>query len=325
MSDECTQPKGSRIRGIANTTGTACHLNSALIVIGHALGPVATALVDGAPSSSDDESSKFIRELGYFLRCLKTSGDSQSRDYERIATPLDPTELYKTLRKSAGLEAEDLGDAVAALIKLLQRVMVSNNGAQRLLEAILYSGRTHSVLTGERNNSERRTKQLKERRLANPFPLPLPRDDESINNRSLHSALQQAFCDEQIVHEYKWHPTTATDHNGKPNSKWTTYKRMHVTAFPPIFMLHLQRFELSNTATARRNLVPINGGKGVGIPATLDFTDYLSPTITTSEAAPAPTEASRANRQFQLMGDFACERPCRRRRGKWALRSRSPD
>jgi hypothetical protein len=62
--------------------------------------------------------------------------------------PVDPTRFFQSLRKEIGIEAHELGDAVTALLKLLQNVRQGIPSLEPLLQATVDAGRVHSLMTG---------------------------------------------------------------------------------------------------------------------------------------------------------------------------------
>lgn len=376
----------SFLRGILNVTGTACHVNAALIVLGHALRPLATAIIHAASHSPSEETTSITRhtstvnnalllfELGSFLQELMCNeADKVPHEYDAIdptqivsdilrndqnnsnkvecernlTSPVDPSRLYKVLRATIGLEPNDLGDAVTALIQLLNHVAANSKAVMlvddesvssardlqpgkeqqadgqtdlplqspvlllpRLLDNLLDSGRTFSLLTGrqarksgsqQNSNTESsqflvQTKRLKERRLFNPFPLPMPPFLKFVE------VLRLAFCESHPVQQYNWPALEAvkTENGDRENgnegavensTEWITSKRTHVTSFPPIFMFHLQRRELvSNQQIEDCDGIQGNedGGDSTNleIPFNLDLDPYLSSEPSKDATAP---------------------------------------
>jgi hypothetical protein len=281
-------------QGIINTTGTACHVSSALVTLGYALHPLKNGIV---ASSTAPNVSPFIHRLGTFLNDLTLSEGSGAdiesgsdkcvgpcaTDSSRLS-PLDPNHLFPTLRTVVGLESQDLGDAVTALIKLLQCIFAdeSANMLQGLQTELIHSGRVYSVLTAQPMESDRTdlkvSKQLKVRRMANPYPLQLPRRRKEDNGTavSLLDALASAFQNAHTVAGYRW-PTNVVP-EGEHN-EWKTTKRLHVAAFPPIFMIHLQRFELcssTKTSPASCSKVQLGEREDVDISTTMDLGQFIS-------------------------------------------------
>jgi Ubiquitin carboxyl-terminal hydrolase len=293
-------------RGISNTTGTACHVSSALLILGYALHPLKNGI---AAASTAPDASPLIHRLGAFLNDLTVSEDSgdESRFESNIGphatdssrlSPLDPSDLFATLRTVVGLESQDLGDAVTALIKLLQCIFAdeSVDMLQGLQTELIHSGRVYSVLTAQPLDDRpdpKVSKQLKERRLANPYPLQLPqrRKDENV---SLLDALASAFQKAHTVDGYRW-PTNIVPEG--EHDEWTTTKRLHVAAFPPIFMIHLQRFELFSSterSPTARTKVQLGESEGINVLTTMDLDQFLSQALESTSVE--------ANYRYNLAG-----------------------
>ena len=132
------------------------------------------------------------------------------------------------------------------------------------------SNTAHTEATDTKSDSTR-TKVLKVRPLTNPLPVhitPLrrqqPHPDMSCCGGgctgtvypSLQEVLHNALCTEQTVEGYTWHEMNrrsntedaAVDHVMQDETvrTMTTTRRLHVLSFPPIFMIHLQRFTMKS-------------------------------------------------------------------------------
>ena len=347
------------MRGLRNTTGTACHLNAALMVWRHCLDflgdPDVVELwlsLDASHAEDPDDSEDLLGVSNNAQQEQNpdtSSSESQVNNLpedarqsiiacwrrifralseENTTTAVDPTDFYDQLQRLSNrrsrrsgtiihkLDAHNLGDAVLALERLLQLVLMtppwncnnrntnSNSDNLPLLyyNALLGAGRVQSVLTGTKRGYKSRTKRLPERPLANPFPLPLTAIAETTttttttNNNNvtsdvfnLRTVLQRALLHEQPVlgDGYAWPETRPSD--CAMVGHWQTTRRQCVRQFPPIWMLHLQRFGVvadSTTTTTptfsqqqpyrRLQLQAIDGQQCWTIPATLDVREYLA-------------------------------------------------
>jgi hypothetical protein len=304
------------MRGITNTTGTACHLNSALIVLCHCLVPIREALeglarlIEGEDEEVHD--SCWIRCLGRFLEDLATTTATTASS---AAEPVDSTDLYRQIhQRTTKVQAQDLGDAVQSLVRVLQTLRRDCCSAaaaaaadeknhnhhyalfSQLIEAVLYSGSVRSVITGRccdgGRGIRRRTKRLKTRTLSNPLQLPGSCD-------SLEGALHQVFRVETAVQGYQWGDSTTYEEEEEEQEKegsshrhdldgqqhaassvddWiVTTKRTEACAFPPILLLHLQRFGLfsSSSSGGRTVLQPLND-HAIQIPERLRLGEFLT-------------------------------------------------
>lgn len=222
------------IRGIKNTTRTACHMNAALVVLCYCLVPVRHALIALAESvnsqtmalAANDDSSKTVinvlADLGHFLKdwinesCKAedygADNDSMRNEIGSVEA-VDPSRVYdKLVQLNQGLDANELGDAITALARLLETMVVKpTNGAEdhsrdqhlaqelrcliynEILGPLIFSGRFHSRISGEvvlsaktsaaENDGlpsplkamvrQERCKETKCRPMANPFVVPL--------------------------------------------------------------------------------------------------------------------------------------------------------
>jgi hypothetical protein len=82
------------IRGISNTTDTACHLSSALLILRHCLVPLRKALVH--QYSNTFAASPWYQQLGSFLDQLASTNDKDGNSDETLV-PVDPTRFFQTL------------------------------------------------------------------------------------------------------------------------------------------------------------------------------------------------------------------------------------
>jgi hypothetical protein len=229
------------IRGISNTTGTACHLSSALLILCHSMVPLRKALVHYSNTSA---ANAWFQQLGAFLDELSKNCDDA----------VDPTRFFQSLKKEIGIEANELGDAVTALLKILSNVKRGIPSLEPLLQATLDSGRVHSVMTGRQvqksddGDSEicKRSKGTKSRPMSCPFSL--PGDLESIE-----TALQAALAP-QPVQGYQWTAgsfdetrvpvTNPSELIDLKHDEWHTTKTMQLDVVPNLWMMHLNRFHV---------------------------------------------------------------------------------
>jgi hypothetical protein len=226
------------VHGISNTTGTACHLNAALLIICHCLVPIRKAVVQYSQTTA---ATAWFQHFGAFLSSLS---DADNDD----GSAVDPTKFYQALKTEIGIEAHELGDAVTALVKLLQNVRQGVPAMQPLMQATIDAGRVHSVITGLHQEAEKkdvlkRSKETKIRPMACPFSLSGKVD-------SVETALQAAQLP-QSLQGYTW-TGTYIEHRLPPNSsssdtyadgEWRNSKNLCIDAIPNMWLLHLQRFD----------------------------------------------------------------------------------
>jgi hypothetical protein len=234
------------IRGISNTTGTACHLSSALIILCHGLVPLRKALVHYSNTSA---ANAWFQQLGAFLDELSKDCDNDDND-----DPVDPTRFFQSLKKEIGIEANELGDAVTALLKILHNVRQGIPSLEPLLQATVDAGRVHSVMTGRQvrksddGDSEiwKRSKATKIRPMSCPFSLPG-------DCKSIETALQAALAPKPLQ-GYQWTAgsfdetqvpvTNPSELIGLDQDEWNTTKTMQLDVVPNIWMMHLNRFHV---------------------------------------------------------------------------------
>jgi Ubiquitin carboxyl-terminal hydrolase len=114
---------------------------------------------------------------------------------------------------------------------------------------------------------------------------------------SLQDAMYDLFCTEHIVNGYQWNkPTTATTNANdtvasERNTKWEdegendlltttatttaptiTTRRLQVVSFPPIFMIHLQRFTMKSSSKYVQPIEDVTSH--IQIPDILNVSDY---------------------------------------------------
>lgn len=198
-----TETRVGTMRGIINQTGTACHLNAALIVLSTL----------GLSNKEEEEADPTLAE---FLQRLRSTDDSAQE-------PIDSSTLNDRLRRKLHLEANDLGDAVTALSRLLS--LYGAGGSHSLFAG----GRVTSTLRGRRG-SEERIKRLKEKKLSNPLSLMVDERHESLVD------LLRSYTAERTVN-YKWDGQT----------DWSSTRSLAINSFPDIFMVHLQRFKMQSS------------------------------------------------------------------------------
>jgi Ubiquitin carboxyl-terminal hydrolase len=316
----------SPIRGLCNATGTACHLNAAVILFCYCFDPIITSAVNTRASTITTTASSPAprEEFILLLRNLRKWNDTTFTTTAAVAVttttadsnePIDPTTFYASLRQhpiTRSLQSEDFGDAVVALIRLLQHwVQTHPPPIPMIHDTMLYSGRVRTVLRGTSSRTTTTTpptniKYLKERTLTNPYPLPILRAS-SIDGgppktfTSLVDALQDAFCTEHVVDGYTWsnHPPNDDETESTPMTNTdttTTTKRLHVTSIPPIFMIHLQRFTIHNHPYHAQREQPLGATECVAttsmsIPAILNVSTFLSSTFPMADPVSSVTSS----------------------------------
>jgi hypothetical protein len=220
-------------RGICNPSGTACHLSSAIILLYHCLEPLRDCILTLARTNATDDD--VVHRLACLFRELEDD-DEAAVDRDTV------TLLYDAVRKSIGVEAHELGDAVTALVKLMQHIC-GFPSFQSVWNDWVDSGRVHSVLTGKRSVAEGDDsveknvgneqlllhKETKIRHMAVPFPVP--------NESTLLDAIR-ATLSPKVIEGYQWKTMTTS----RDDCEWSTTKTLHLDSLPPIWLVHLDRY-----------------------------------------------------------------------------------
>lgn len=232
--------------GIINTTTTACHLSSALIILSHCLLPKDIPL-DHAPDP-------FFRSLRKFL-----VEQQQASSAAHEQQPLDPTLLYKQLQRTIGVDPNELGDAISALLRILQELSSSLLGS--FLEATIHSGQVSSRL-----EAGKRQKSLKTRAMACPFVV-------EGTQTTLLECIQTAFAPNE-VHGYKWTTDNAgTDDQviqGEDSSHEKTFKTLVAHKLPFVWLIQVNRFTVKDGR-------PVPRENSVNVPRQFDTTTLGHP------------------------------------------------
>lgn len=250
-----------------NPTGTACHLSIALAVIAYGLDPIREALIQLAVCVNDTKTAtekcanhvRWMRELGKFLqewtRMETAEGfntTAETEDYveeqsRQLLDPIDPSPLYRAMQKlpqQLTIEPNELGDAVTALVKVLQSIRqgvaaVEPPSVQVLLQELLTvtvdGGLTHSVITGmrkvvrkdpplDKNPREEHSTSNKHQQLSSlpttvrekllkrrPMMCPFHVGNQGPGASSLSEALRQAVSPQKLE-EYQWRATASVSY-----------------------------------------------------------------------------------------------------------------
>lgn len=193
--------------GLSNIKGVCCHINVALLLIAHC----------GLPLNQSANIG--LEETMQLLRC----GQMQ-----------DLHECYQFLRSRFNIEAEELGDPVIALRKLLD----TNH-------SLLCGGILQTTLLKTIANETLCSKELKPSRMPNPLPV-------SVSGKSLDALFRSKILAEEQVQNYKW------PGDDFPATEASTIRRRRIVQMPEILMVHLQPLKRSakdtNCPALPRNL-----------------------------------------------------------------------
>lgn len=316
--------------GIKNSSGTACHISSSFIILYYCLHPImdviqvwydhVVVINNEYDESNHNNQYKFIHDLIQFMKEIQYCQNQNVDNVNNNNKAVNPIDFYFNIKETLHIEANDFGDAITTLNKILYHItktityyqsnnnmesqfsLLLSNDIKSLIDTILYNGTTQSILCGTKmietkdgftkmnndNNDNKRyrimkqIKKLQIQSLCNPIILPIPTDVESI---SLMDIIQHVLYDHRIIEgEYNWNNGTnfieqiesynCTDDDisetANVTDKWKTTKCMGVMQYPPIVMLHLQRFHMiSTTSTGRSQLKPLN--TNVEIPLSINL------------------------------------------------------
>lgn len=125
-------PCPSKLRGLANTSGVACHINSVLLLLAHCKLPLNNSASIGL--------TDVVKNLS-------------------LGNAVDLQECYQFLQAKFQIDVEELGDPVIAMRKLLD-----------MNHPLLSGGVLQTTLTQTHGNATR-TKELKPSRMPNPLPV----------------------------------------------------------------------------------------------------------------------------------------------------------
>jgi hypothetical protein len=217
--------------------------------------PLRKALVHYSNTSA---ANAWFQQLGAFLDELSKNCENDNND------AVDPTRFFQALKKEIGIEANELGDAVTALLKILQSVKQGIPSLEPLLQATVDAGRVHSVMTGRQvqkrddGDSEicKRSKATKSRPMSCPFSLPGGLE-------SIETALQAALAPKPLQ-GYQWtagsfeetrvQVTNPSELIDLKHDEWSATKTMQLDVVPNLWMLHLNRFRNTTGKSGDRNI-----------------------------------------------------------------------
>ncbi|GKY94229.1 hypothetical protein MPSEU_000388700 [Mayamaea pseudoterrestris] len=211
------------VRGIINSSGTGCHISSALVVFCHCLSPLRRALALRKNSVTDPS---WLTSLSSFCRvyCNDSSSDESA---------IDPTELYEALRRDIGLNHRLLGDAVTALAKILQELRsLADPTLNNVFAMTLDGGQAHFLIEGTRDDEIICSKQTKKRAISCPFSL-------STDYDSIQAAFN-AKLENTAVDGYQWAASDANEHD-QGDVPLTTTKMLVLDSLPNVWLFHLDR------------------------------------------------------------------------------------
>lgn len=223
-------------RGILNPT-TACHVTSSLAVLCHCLAPIREAILRAGRTSAitERDADPVCRELARFLEEYYVTGDDVG-DY-RILPPAEiPDNLYRVLLAETGIQAENVGDAVTTLAKILDHLRRSAAAPEiaRIVKATVDGSCHRVILDGHRR------KILPQRSMPCPFPVRIEGDPTALSE-----SLQQTL-EPKLVYGYQWMGEFEVLSSGpscEQSCRCDTTKTMLIDQAPPVWIIHLDRVE----------------------------------------------------------------------------------
>lgn len=244
-----------RVRGIVNNT-TACHVTSSLVLLCHCLSPIRETLLLSRTLTARG-SSRVHRELSRFLReyclCEKQEwiGEQEQQEEFRQHKPMMlSTNLYEALLSETGIQAEDVGDAVTTLAKMLDHLRRCGDTlpvSQVLRESL--DGRCHRII-----RDGRRRKILPPRSLPCPYPVRVAAVDDVSTTTTLLEALRESLRPQELQ-GYQWtgdfeevvpvEPSAVTlDNNNLPSV--ATTRTLVIDQAPPIWLIQLEWYRVGD-------------------------------------------------------------------------------
>jgi hypothetical protein len=223
------------VRGIANPT-TACHVISSLALLCHCLAPIREAILNAwrRNAITGKDADPVCREMGRFLEEYYAPGDDGC-DHRLLQQPVEaPVRLYRALLDETGIQAENVGDAVTTLAKILDHLRRCDDPPEiaRAVKAAL-DGSCHRII-----KDGYRRKILPQRSLPCPFPVQVEGD-----STTLLEALQLALQPQRVV-GYQWiggFEVLSSDPICDQTSQCDTTKTLIVEQAPPTWIIHVDR------------------------------------------------------------------------------------
>ncbi|KAL7575799.1 hypothetical protein ACA910_003126 [Epithemia clementina (nom. ined.)] len=242
----------SLVHGLPNKAGTACHISSPIVVLFYAVPPIRQILLQVETSvailetrasktkTTRTKTSKFrqkscrlLRELSSVFQQLSLLDDVNNNDHMIIKAEIDPNPLYQALVDELGIQANDLGDAVTALSKIIHKLSsdtgcghddanASNYGenhhsvdrdctvilnvVSKVIQAALGKGIVRTHLRATCSTRQRVKKNKKSRPIPNPLTLPCifsGRTTNESDDKTLQGCLQR-YTSAVVLEGYQW-------------------------------------------------------------------------------------------------------------------------
>lgn len=269
------------VRGIENPA-TACHVSCPLLVLAYGVKPLAQAIVSAAPLlHSSSVSALFWQSWAHIVRQLLLPQEQSDGKHDGTddARAVNPDDFYRRVEFEVGIRVHELGDAVTSLIKLLS-VLRQDSVLGELTEALFYSGRGSTVITGKCHGAEakevrQRTKITKQKSLPVPFQVSCATIQTGEREFFLHDALTYSLA-AHSVDGYQWNPGTFKETtlesaeeqpDDTPEQKWQTSRQLKIHALAPYWLIHADHFTSIN-GRVRSRQIPC------AIPLELDASNY---------------------------------------------------
>jgi hypothetical protein len=229
------------VRGIANPT-TACHVTSSLALLCHGLAPIREVILNAwrRNAITGKGADPVCRELGRFLEEYY----AHACDHRPLQQTVEvPVRLYRALLDETGIQADNVGDAVTTLAKVLDHLRRCDDPPEiaRVVKAAL-DGSCHRII-----QDGYRRKILPQRSLPCPFPVQVEGD-----STTLLEALQRALQPQRVV-GYQWvggFEVLSSDPICDQTSQCDTKKTLVVEQAPPTWIIHVDRVKRGSSQRA---------------------------------------------------------------------------
>jgi hypothetical protein len=221
------------VRGIANPTGTSCHVGSALLMLKYCLEPLASQI--GADAAENAVTDDVVHVVGQFIRHHDTNVKL----------------LFDTLRSGIGIEAKDLGDVITTFMKLInyfcQLTKEDDDDEHRDTKSTLSSiwnqccnaGKVHSVLLGNvKGDVGCSGALLRKETKPRSMPVPFLVHVSSRKQLSLVDVIRDTL-QPKVVKDYVW------ENQSNSCLDVQTSRTLVIDNLPPVWLLHLDWFASS--------------------------------------------------------------------------------
>ena len=279
----------TRIVGLPNTAGTACHVLSPILLLFYSIESLREILVYlGQRLPRDDGNNALVHELATLFQSLDHSCRGEVADNDDDDIHLG--RLYQALLSDLGIEARHLGDATTAISKIIAFLRKpkdqEDNEVEVMLskftEAVLGTGRVSTKIRGvSMELGKQRIKQLKVKPMA--VPMTLQSSSSNDESQSFQECLDSYLAPKR-VEGYEWTGNfTEEDAKGDDDlavenaggdsnaSQFVAIKSIHLESLPNWWLIYLDRFTFQDgktTASAQQIDIPLAFEQGTVVGGT---------------------------------------------------------